>query len=385
MKLKRWFVLGASIVLQIILGGIYAWSVFELDTNYNNISTGQSKLIFGVTILVFTIAMIFAGKVLAKRGPRFTATIGAVLYGLGYLTASFSYGNYIIILIGIGIITGAGIGFGYVCPLTTCIKWFPKKKGLVTGLAVAGFGGGAIILTEFVYMLQASGLDTLIIFRYIAIVTGIPAVLAALILSNPSDYKERESPEGTSKKVIHLLKNKVVIAMIIGIFSGTFGGLLVVSNVKQIGLSNQIIESYAVLGIKLYSVGNALGRIVWGSIFDRIGKKSIHISLLMLGLSALLMLSSSAIIFNIGALMTGIAFGGCFVLYFLRIVERFGDLVGQLYPYVFLAYGISAVLGPALAGWTYDQTNNYTIAIYSLLCITLLGAFFVYRIERDNY
>ncbi|MFW6287684.1 MAG: MFS transporter [bacterium] len=380
--MKRWFILIASIILQIILGGIYAWSVFgpSLNENYG-INAGQSSLIFGITILLFTVVMIMAGKILAKKGPRFTASIGAVLYLLGYMVASFSRGNFIIILIGIGVITGAGIGFGYVCPLTTCIKWFPRKKGLITGLAVAGFGGGAIILTQLVSVLQGYGLDTLIIFRYIGIITGIPAIAAALVLTNPPDYEIRE---GEAKKTTRLLRNKVIIAMIIGIFSGTFGGLMVVSNIKQIGLANNLVEQYAVLAISLFAVGNASGRVLWGAIFDKLGKKVIPISLILLGCSALFMLSGSPILFNFGSIMTGIAFGGCFVLYFLRIVERFGDLAGQLYPYVFLAYGISAVIGPYIGGRIYDLTGTYRLAIYCLLFITILGAGLVFNIERNN-
>ncbi|MFW6022987.1 MAG: MFS transporter [Halanaerobiaceae bacterium] len=384
--MKRWFVLIASIVLQIILGGIYAWSVFvpALENNYN-INAGRSSLIFGIAILVFTVVMIFAGKVLARKGPRYTAVIGALLYGIGYLTASFSAGNYYIILLGIGVITGAGIGFGYVCPLTTCIKWFPRRKGLITGFAVAGFGGGAIILTELVSYMQNSGLDTLMIFRNIAIFTGIPAVLAALILSNPTTYDKNEVEENKEdEKVLPLLKHSVIIAMIIGMFSGTFGGLLVVSNIKPIGLANDIVESYAELAISLFAVGNAAGRVLWGTVFDKVGKKAIPISLVVLGFAALLLLSNLPVIFNIGSILTGIAFGGCFVLYFLRIVDRFGDLAGQLYPYVFLAYGISAVMGPALGGWIYDMTGIYNIAIYSLFLITILGAISLYKIEKNN-
>ena len=380
--MKRWIVLVASIILQMILGGIYAWSIFvpALNKNYN-ISASRSSLIFGITILTFTMVMIYAGKVLARKGPRFTSLIGACLYTVGYFIASLSGGKYYLILLGIGIVAGAGIGFGYVCPLTTCIKWFPKKKGLITGLAVGGFGGGAIILKELVSILQNNGLDTLMIFRNIAIFTGIPAIIAAMLLSNPPGYK-REEDDG--QKVSHLLKTRMIIAMIIGMFSGTFGGLMVVSNIKQIGLSNNLVEYYAGLAISLFAVGNSLGRIIWGSIFDKFGKISIPISLLLLGGSSLTLLSGSPLLFNFGSIITGIAFGGCFVLYFLRIVERYEDKAGELYPYVFLAYGISAVLGPALGGSIYDMTGTYRLAIFGLLIITLIGSTAVYFMEIKN-
>ncbi|MFW6381559.1 MAG: MFS transporter [Bacillota bacterium] len=380
--MKRWFILIASIVLQIILGGIYAWSVFipALRADYG-ISVSRSSLVFGITILVFTLSMIVAGRILARKGPRFTAVIGALFYGTGYLVASLSGGNYWIILMGIGVITGAGIGFGYVCPLTTCVKWFPRKKGLITGLAVAGFGGGAIILTEFVSLLENMGLGTLMIYRNIAIFTGIPAVIAAYILTNPPGFEREQT---TDQKITEYFKHRVVIAMRIGLFSGIFGGPMVVSNIRQIGLSNQLAEGYAGLAISLFAVGNALGRVLWGTIFDKFGRSSIPVSLVVLGSSALLMLSRLPVVFNIGAVLTGIAFGGCFVLYFLRIVEEFESRAGQIYPYVFLAYGISAVSGPALGGYIYDVTGTYWLALYSLLAITIIGAMFLYQLDRTT-
>lgn len=380
---RRWIILIASLVLQVILGGIYAWSIFipSLQKLYE-ISTSKSSFIFGLTIFIFTLTMIFAGKIIHKIGPRFTALIGATFYAAGFLLASFSGGNYYIILIGIGIITGIGIGFGYICPLTTCIKWFPKQKGLITGLAVAGFGGGAILLTRHVSFLLNMGLDTLEIFRNIAIVTGIPALIAASLLTNPPDYPVVKEKAGQS--MMDLLKNRVILAAIIGIFSGTFGGLMVVSNIKVIGLTSQLAENYAILSISLFAIGNALGRIIWGSVFDRVGRIAIPVSLTLLGLSSLLLLVSSPLIFNLGALITGIAFGGCFVLYFLRVEARFGDLVAQIYPYIFLFYGMSAIFGPMLGGWIFDQTGTYILAIIGMLLLNLIGAFLVVRIDHKT-
>ena len=380
---RRWIILMASLVFQVILGGIYAWSIFipSLQRLYD-ISTSKSSFIFGLTIFVFTLTMIFAGKVLNKIGPRFTAIIGATFYAAGFLLASFSGGNYYIILIGIGIITGIGIGFGYICPLTTCIKWFPKQKGLITGLAVAGFGGGAILLTRHVSFLLNMGLDTLDIFQNIAVVAGIPALIAASLLTNPPDY--RVAKEKAAQNIMTLLKNRVTLAAIIGIFSGTFGGLMVVSNIKVIGLTSQLAENYAILSISLFAIGNALGRIIWGTVFDRVGRIAIPVSLTLLGLSSLLLLLSSPVLFNLGALITGIAFGGCFVLYFLRIEDRFGDLVAQIYPYIFLFYGMSAIFGPMLGGWIFDQTGTYILAIIVMLLLNLSGGFLVVRIDQQN-
>ncbi|HMA62058.1 MAG TPA: MFS transporter, partial [bacterium] len=164
---NKWVNLIAGIIIQTILGGIYAWSIFvpHLINNYG-LSKGQCGTIFGVSIAVFTLAMTLAGRILSRRGPRFTASIGAVLFLVGYLIASFSGGSFIILLVGIGLFAGSGIGFGYVCPLSVGMQWFPKHKGFITGVAVAGFGGGAIILSSVASHFLNAGMNVLIFFRW---------------------------------------------------------------------------------------------------------------------------------------------------------------------------------------------------------------------------
>ena len=142
--MKRWVVLMAGVVLQTILGGVYAWSAFvPALTGEHGLSNGQCGMIFGVTIAVFSVVMIPGGRLLQTLGPRITAGIGALLFAAGYVVASFSGGDFWVLVLGIGCLTGAGIGAGYVCPLTVAMKWFPSNQGLVTGVAVAGCRGGA--------------------------------------------------------------------------------------------------------------------------------------------------------------------------------------------------------------------------------------------------
>lgn len=145
--MKRYLQIVASFLTMLCIGGVYAWSIFVPPLiNEHSLLTAQTQLVFGFTIAVFAVVMIFAGLIEKKRGPRRTALIGAVLYTAGYIVASFSGGGFGLLLIGIGILSGAGIAFGYVTSLATPIKWFPGYKGLITGISVAGFGGGAILL-----------------------------------------------------------------------------------------------------------------------------------------------------------------------------------------------------------------------------------------------
>lgn len=168
--MKKYLVTLASFLIMLCIGGVYAWSIFVPPLKLEHgLMTAQTQLIFGFTIASFAIVMIPAGRIEKKRGPRITAIIRAILFMAGYLIASFSCGHVSLLLIGVGIFSGAGIAFGYVTSLATPIKWFPEYKGLITGISVAGFGGGAIILSRLVKAMLADGIPVLQIFRIIGI------------------------------------------------------------------------------------------------------------------------------------------------------------------------------------------------------------------------
>lgn len=236
LNMKKMIILISSILIMICLGGVYAWSIFvqPLKTEHG-LTTAQTQLIFGFTIAAFTIAMIFSGRMEKKRGPRLTASIGAILFSLGYLLASFSGGRIILLLVGISILSGAGIGFGYICALATPIKWFPHYKGLITGLSVAGFGGGAIILSSLVKTFLESGIPVLGIFRIVGIGYGIVIFLSALLFSVPGEEKGKAAE--TSLDIRVLLRDIKLWALFSGLFAGTFAGLLIIGNLKPIGLT----------------------------------------------------------------------------------------------------------------------------------------------------
>ncbi len=142
--MRKYAVLAASVVMQMALGGVYAWSTFVPALRDGHALSGaQAGLIFGTTIAAFTVTMLLAGRWLERVGPRRLAMAGGAFYGAGYLIAGHSSGEWPSLWLGIGLVSGIGIALGYVCPLTTCVLWFTERKGLVRGWAVAGFGGGA--------------------------------------------------------------------------------------------------------------------------------------------------------------------------------------------------------------------------------------------------
>jgi OFA family oxalate/formate antiporter-like MFS transporter len=367
----KWAVLGAGCLMQMILGGIYAWSEFVplLKSGYG-LTTSQCGLIFGVTIATFTCVMIPAGKFMQRRGARLTASIGALLFAAGYLMASFSQGNFLFLFISLSLVTGAGIGFGYICPLTVAMKWFPDKKGLVTGVSVAGFGAGAILLSAVAeYLLVTRSMDVMHVFRFIGIACGLIAFCSALVLHEPRRGKHggmSRSVENQARFPFDVLKSRKFLLMCLGMFCGTFAGLLVVGNLKPLALSLGLGSSVATVAISVFALGNAIGRIGWGQVHDRFGSRpTVFLSQVFLCLSLLLFLlpPAPALVFA-AVLLTGIGFGGCFVVYASSVVEMFGiGLFPRLYPICFLWYGLAALIGPPLGGIIADATGSYGMSI----------------------
>lgn len=242
---NRWVVVSAGVILQIILGGVYAWSVFinPLMHSYG-LSNSQTAIIFGLTIGSFTVAMVFAGKILTHIGPRLTAGIGAVLFVIGYIAASYSNGAIIPLTISLGIIVGAGIGFGYVCPLVAGIKWFPNNKGIISGVSVAGFGVGSVIISIAANKLLEHGMDVLLVFRYIGYCLGSILFFCAMLLTNPPAAKNNIVAD-SSFDLKEILSSKIFILLLMSMFAGTFGGLLVIGNLKPIVLANGLEDHWA--------------------------------------------------------------------------------------------------------------------------------------------
>jgi len=363
---------------MLCLGGIYAFSVYvsPLKAQYG-LSTSNTQLIFGFTVASFAICLVVAGRLLNNIGPRTSAIIGAALFSSGYLLAAFSNGRLVMIIIGMGILSGGAIGFGYICSLTTPIKWFPKHKGLVTGLSVAGFGGGAILLSQIVKAFISGGMLLNRIFLIIGISYGIIILISAFAIKIP-EHSKIENSGNKYSSFWFFLKDKRFWLLFGTMFSGTFSGLLVVGNLKPIGLSYGATELYATIAISMFAIGNSLGRIIWGRTMDSLGgKKTIATALLVMTVTVilLLILSSNNLLFIIVALLVGFGFSANFVLFATEVTHIYGiENLNNIYPSVHLSYGAAGIIGPIIGGKLFDATGSYNLAIIIAASISVIGA-----------
>lgn len=385
-------VIAASVILQLAIGAIYAWSTIAaaLQKQYG-LHASQTSSVMGLAVLTFTLVMIPAGRGVARWGPRPMAVLGGILFGLGYLVSSFAQGSYLLILVGAGLLVGTGIGCAYTAPLTTCLAWYPQRKGLMTGLAVTGFGAGALLLSLGVEAMLARGWRVDEVLRAIGIGNGSFAIVAALCLRMPPErmvgMAESAAESGEAFNVKSLARLNSFWAACLGMFCATFGGLLVIGNLKPIGLSYGIEAAAAGSAVGIFAIGNAVGRLVWGGVYDRLRRWTLPLALVIQAvLLAVLAFAREPFAFAVVSGACGFLFGSAFVLYAADLASDFGPkAVSLIYPWVFLAYGFAGLVGPYVGGKIFDVTGSYTLACFAAAFISVSGAVGYMLLRREHF
>lgn len=373
---KRHGVLAASLAVFACLGAVFGWSAFvPALRSAHGLSALQTQVLFSLTVASFTVTTVIAGRWMGRYGPRRVTVLGGVLFGAGYLTAGASGGRFELMALGVGFLSGAGIGLAYICPLTLCIQWFPERKGLAAGVTVASFGGGAIVLSAWVEALLGRGWPVLEVFQWVGGIYGTIVALGGFLMFRPPAVAGAAAQPQPG--LAELWRDPAFRTLAAGIFSGTFAGLLIIGSLKPIGLAAGLPVRAAVLSISGFAAGNAAGRIGWGWLSDRLGYRAIPLSLVWMGLSVLALTAGrgTAPVFLGASFLAGAGFGACFVLYAAQVARRYGaGLVGRVYPVVFLAYGVAALTGPTLGGWLFDRTGSYTPPLLLGAAVVWAGA-----------
>ncbi len=398
---NRWLVVAGAVLIQLALGAIYAWSVFTQPltdpTGSYRFSASEAAWVFSAGLASFAVVMVLAGRWQARLGPTVLAILGGLTLGAGYILGGLFGSTFWAQLVFIGIVGGAGIGLAYVVPIAVGVRWFPDKKGMVTGLAVAGFGFGATIWVQLAGSWFGGLLNTTHVFglpgvQSVFVIYGITfAVLVlagSIVMVNPPDGYAPAGwtppPPGARGHSGHanfavrdMLRTPQFYSLWLVFMASALAGLMVVYCIKLFGIDvlqyHGVANAGAVAGTAMawYAIFNGVGRIVWGMVSDRIGRKG-AIMLMTAAQGIVMLLTYHAFIvagrelgFIVAACLIGFNFGGNFALFPAATADFFGNRnLGANYGWVFTSYGVAGLAGPLLAGYFKDLAGGsaYPIA-----------------------
>ncbi len=399
--MNRWLVVLGAVLVQLCLGAIYAWSVFTPALKDAGWTKMQTQVVFAVGLACFAVVMVWAGKRLTTWGPRKLTMVSGLVLGAGYTLAGLFGGtNFTALLLFIGVVGGAGIGIGYVVPIAVGMRWFPDKKGMITGLAVAGFGFGAMgwvkLAGSWGHLIADFGLSaTFTIYGFafaaLVIIGGIWMVFPPQDWL-PEGYTPPETESASSKETENGIKGagllktyQFKLIFLTFVFSAGAGlmsiGLMKLYPMEALqGAGYTPAEASAIAGTAMavfFSLANGIGRIAWGTMSDLMGRKvSIILMTATQGICVIAFptMASNELILYVGAAFIGFNFGGNFALFPTMTADIFGAKnVGLNYPFVFLAYGAGGIGGPILGGFLGDM-GNFPLAFTTCGILCLLGA-----------
>src|SRR5467141_1491604 len=281
---NRWVIAIAGVFLQIALGAVYAWSVFRVPlAKQFGWSISEITLTFTISIFVLGFAAFFGGLWLNRKGPRIVALTGGTLYGLGVFLASFSQ-SLSWLYLSYGVIGGIGLGFSYIVPVAVLVKWFPDRRGLITGIAVGGFGAGALVTAPVATgLIQNYGV--LSTFAYLGIGFLIVTVTCGYFMRNPPDGWKPEGWTPTAAQVSQRSSRDYTLgetlrtwqwwALWVLLFLNATAGISVIS--QESPLFQELARVSAVTAasmVGIVSIGNAFGRVFWAWASDSITRRA---------------------------------------------------------------------------------------------------------------
>ena len=401
--ISRWWRVVGGLSMNLALGSLYAWSVFvaplEKEFHWKRADT---SMVFTIAVVVFALTFIVAGRLQDKLGPFGVSVAGAILVSLGFFLCAYA-DSVTKFFIFFGVLGGLGNGFGYATPIPVMSKWFPDKRGLAVGLAVAGYGGGSAIFGPLAasYLLPHFGWRST--FEVLGVIFFVMTMIGAFLLQNPpAGYKVPGwAPKPAAKAAAsaydftpgEALRTPTMYFMWIAYACGCAAGLMVISQLvpfaKSVGIPSTTLAAF---GLVVGAAGNASGRILSGWMSDHLGR--INVLRLMIAISMVAMPILYAVGGNVVALFVML-----FIVYWCygtqlsvnasTAADFWGTKnVGINYGILFTAWGVAGLLGGRIGGKLYDKYHNYQMAFYvaaGLAAIALIAELLARRPEAPSH
>ena len=375
---NRWGLAAAGFLMQMALGAVYAWSVFRTPlAKQFHWSISDVTLTFTICVFVLGVSAFFGGLWLNKKGPRVVALTGGFLYGLGVFLASFSADKLWWLYLSYGLIGGIGLGFGYIVPVAVLVKWFPDKRGLITGIAVGGFGAGALVTAPVATRLIQS-VGVLQTFAYLGVAYLIVTMATGALMKNPPDGWK---PEGWTPSVLQskqraakdyslggALRTGQWWALWLLLFLNTSAGISLIS--QESPMFQEIAKVSAIVAagmVGVVSIGNAVGRIFWAWTSDAITRRwtFVVMFLVQVGLFWMLPGIASVTILTTVSFIILMCYGGGFGTMPAFAADYFGSKnVGPIYGLMLTAWGSASAFGPLLIAHLRQASGSFVSGLH---------------------
>jgi MFS transporter, OFA family, oxalate/formate antiporter len=377
-SLNRWWIAVAGVCLQMALGAGYAWSVFRIPlVKEYGWSIAQVSATFTICWFFLGCMAVLGGLWMNKSGPRIVAMFAGLLWGGGVFLASYSAHKLWWLYLTYGIIGGTGLGMGYIVPIAVLVKWFPEHRGLITGIAVGGFGAGSLIAAPMAgKLLQTVGVMPT--FAYLGVAYGVVAICSGFFMRNPPEGWKPAGWNPTAAQMAQRSDRDYALPealrtwqwwALCGLMSiNTMAGLSVVSQAAPIFQEiGKMSAATAASLVGVISIANGLGRVLWAWISDLTGRKTAFI--IMYLVQAILFwtfhsIGSATLLFIVTFIIV-VCYGGGYGITPAFSADYFGARnIGAIYGLMLLPWAFPAAFGPLLFAYLRQSTGGYNQALY---------------------
>ena len=394
---NRWLVLAGGVLVQLAIGAVYAWSTFskaiQAEPSALELSKVQATIPFEVAIGMIFVGTFLGGRIQDRRGPRVVALVGVTVYSVGIMLASLARdaSDLWLLVLGYGVLGGFGLGLAYIVPIAMLQKWFPDKRGLITGIAVGGFGFGAVITSPLAQRMIQGSEDyqryPTKVFLWLGLAYLVAGLLGASVFRNPPEgYAVAGTSASGAKKANAagrdftpqeaLSTPQWYMLMFILTISVTAGiSLISVAAGTATDVAGFTAAGAATL-VGVMGLFNGGGRILWAAISDRIGRRPAFMGILAIQGLALLAIphAGSQAVFYILCALVYTCYGGAFGTMPSTAGDFFGvKHSGAIYGLMLLGWSIGGVVGPLLISWLIGEDEAYTLGFTVVGIIALAG------------
>ncbi len=377
---NRWGLAASGFLMQMALGAVYAWSVFRVPLSKQfHWSISQVTLTFTICIFVLGVSAFFGGLWLNRMGPRIVALTGGFLYGLGVFLASFSANRLWWLYLSYGLIGGVGLGLGYIVPVAVLVKWFPDRRGLITGIAVGGFGAGALVTAPIAtHLIQSIGVMKT--FAWLGIGYLVVTMTTGSIMRNPPDgWKPAGWIPSSTQIAQRAAKDYTLVGALMTwqwwalwalLFLNVSAGISLIS--QESPMFQEIAKVSAVAAgsmVGIVAIGNAVGRIFWAWTSDVVTRRWTFVAMFLVQAVLFWIFPgiSSASVLAVVSFVILMCYGGGFGTMPAFAADYFGaQNVGPIYGLMLTAWGCASAFGPLLIAHLRQASGSYVSGLHTV-------------------